>query len=63
MALAVVAYKVQLNSKAGNVTVLFKGGNVIPTHPTLPPVSYSMTIRGSNVERRVFKDSNIPQIM
>ena len=35
----VVAYKVKLNSKPGNVTVLFKGGNVIPTLPTLPPVS------------------------
>ena len=39
LTMAVVAYKVKLNSKPGNVTVLFKGGNVIPALPTLPPVS------------------------
>ena len=39
LTMAVVAYKVNKNSKPGKVTVLFKGGNVIPTLPTLPPVS------------------------
>ena len=37
--MAVVAYKVKRGAKPGNVTVLFKGGNVIPELPTLPPVS------------------------
>jgi len=36
---AVVAYKRQRNRLPGNVTVLFKGGNVIPRLPTDPPVS------------------------
>ena len=36
---AVVAYKSQQNRRPGNVTVLFKGGNVIPRLPTEPPVS------------------------
>ena len=36
---AVVAYKRDENRPPGNVTVLFKGGNVIPTLPTEPPVS------------------------
>ena len=35
---AVVAYKSQKNRLPGNVTVLFKGGNVIPRLPTEPPV-------------------------
>ena len=39
---AVVAYKVKKGTKAGNVTVLFKGGNVIPALPTPPPVSRLM---------------------
>lgn len=37
--MAVVAFKAKKGTKPGNVTVLFKGGNVIPTLPTLPPVS------------------------
>lgn len=36
---AVVAYESQKNRRPGNVTVLFKGGNVIPRLPTEPPVS------------------------
>ena len=36
---AVVAYKRDKNRSPGNVTVLFKGGNVIPRLPTEPPVS------------------------
>lgn len=39
LAFAVVAYKRNKNRPAGNVTVLFKGGNVIPRLPTEPPVS------------------------
>lgn len=53
LTMAVVAYKVKLNSKPGNVTVLFKGGNVIPALPSLPPVSYNMAIKCSNVELRI----------
>jgi len=34
--MAVVAFKAKKGTKPGNVTVLFKGGNVIPTLPTLP---------------------------
>lgn len=36
---AVVAYKRDINGRPGKVTVLFKGGNVIPKLPTEPPVS------------------------
>lgn len=36
---AVVAYKCEKNRPPGNVTVLFKGGNIIPRLPTEPPVS------------------------
>ena len=36
---AVVAYKRDENRPPGNVTVLFKGGNVIPRLPTKRPVS------------------------
>ena len=39
LTMAVVAFKVKKGTKPGNVTVLFKGGNVIPELPTLPPVS------------------------
>ena len=35
---AVVAYKRDINRRPGKVTVLFKGGNVIPRLPTEPPV-------------------------
>ena len=35
---AVVAYKVQRNASPGNVTVLFKGGNVVPRLPIVLPV-------------------------
>lgn len=35
---ALVAYKCEKYRKLGNVTVLFKGGNVIPRLPTEPPV-------------------------
>ena len=37
--MAVKAYKVKKGEQAGNITVLFRGGNVIPSLPTPPPVS------------------------
>ena len=37
--MVVVAYKVNKGLKPGKIIVLFRGGNVIPTLPTLPPVS------------------------
>ena len=64
LTMAVVAYKVKLNSKPGNVTVLFKGGNVIPALPTLPPVSWKMTIKvGKQCRILVVKDINISKII
>lgn len=37
--MALVAYKVKKGIKPGKIIVLFRGGNVIPVLPTLPPVS------------------------
>ena len=37
--MALVAYKVKKGIKPGKIIVLFRGGKVIPTLPTLPPVS------------------------
>lgn len=37
--MAVTAYKVKKGEQPGNVTVLFRGGNVIPSLPTPSPVS------------------------
>ena len=37
--MALVAYKVKKRIKPGKIIVLFRGGNVIPVLPTLPPVS------------------------
>ena len=34
--MAVVAFKVKKGEKPGNVTVLFRGGNVVPSLPTPP---------------------------
>ena len=39
---AVVAYKDKRYSPAGNVTVIFKGGNKSPRLPTQPPVSKTL---------------------